>query len=143
MSDPIELKEIQSTEIITVDKNGQSRRRHLTEKQLKAFQYRAQGYNIRQSLLRAGYSVKVANQGKKALMTKGMIEVTNQLKDSLLAKGIDFDYMADKLKAFIESDNENVGLSAWKEAKQELIPKGGTNPTKRITYEEFVGGDTE
>lgn len=75
-----------------------------TVKQIAALNYINQGMSKRQAMIRAGYSVSTARYPKGNLMvSNGAKQTMESLKEELINKGLTVEYMAGKIKEWIDA----------------------------------------
>jgi len=94
-------------------------RKSLTRKQLAMAHYLMQGYSKRQALLKAGYSVKVAQRYTYQTSTvKTVMTYLEGMKGKLEERGINNDYIADKFKTWFEAQKVIAARNPSKEADE-------------------------
>jgi len=140
-----------------VPQRRRKRKQAPTVKQIKALQNLAQGLSMRQSLIRAGYSMKQANKGKQFFFgMRGAREALESMTQHLIDQGLTPAFMAKKVKEFVDAkkiDHSHTepdklvpdyrtqieGVKLWREIRNENI-KGAQGKKREITLTEFITG---
>jgi len=124
------------------------RKRKPSARQVKAFHYMSQGMSKRAAMLKAGYSLNVANTHGKWLTQESMAsrELFDNLKRSLTGTKITGEYLANKFQQWLEAQKDDKAdyktqLQAFRELMGAVKPAENTSEgvKRKITFEEFVG----
>lgn len=114
----------------------------------------AQGKSKRQAMIQAGYSISTANQAKRVMGTIGMRNLVETMQDKIYAVGITPEFMASKLKEWLEAtkivngvecpdyNSQIASFDRWFEIVKEVEKKKENKPTRRISIEEWINQDS-
>lgn len=132
--------------------------------QIKGLHYMNQGYSKRQALLKAGYSLEVAEHPTKQFMEKGGVKkMIETMGNELVDAGLTTAYMVNKFTQWMEAQKvvtspteedkyvpdyaiQMKAYQEWKkimDADRALHNPGGEQVKKRLTIEEFVTNKEE
>lgn len=133
-----------------VTKGGFTKRMKPTAKQIKALSYRLQGYTRRQSLIRAGYSLKYASQPGRTFRSPVLKNLLASMQEEFQRQGITQTFIAAKFKEWFDAKdrhrdpNYEVQLKAFDRFKSVIDQENDQKSqiTRRITLEEFISGQT-
>jgi hypothetical protein len=145
-------------------------RRRLSDREYKYIQLRCEGAEKKEALVKAGYSITSSEFNENMLEDKAYIlEFLNKLPEYLKEQGINDDFLAKKFHEWfnamktikIIAEKKIVNTDTGPEAQinyvkiqdpdyetqlkaldrlQKLTEIGQNGVTKRVTYEEFLGG---
>lgn len=128
-----------------------------TIKQTKTLQFIKEGDSIRNSMIKAGYSVKTANKGREFFKQKGVQSYVNGLQEYVVNAGLTNQKMADKFKEWIDAEKITTShtepdrsvpdyetqLKAYDrwEKIMNMGESGGPKLKRKLTVEEFIADD--
>ena len=104
-------------------------------------------------MIEAGYSISTANQAKRVMQTASMKNLAETMQDKLYAVGITPDFIASKIKAWLEAtkivngikvsdwNTQIASFDRWFEIVKEVEDKKGNKPTRKISIEEWINQD--
>jgi hypothetical protein len=125
------------------------RHRHRTPtlRQIKAIQLMNQGYSKRRAMIEAGYSVHSANvHPHEVTRSRAALEIFDSMKDALINSKLNGEYMAAKIKRWLEAkksdpDDYQTQIAAGRLYRDIVEPKqvSPSNLKRKVTYEEFLG----
>lgn len=84
------------------------KKRRPTQRQIKFLHYKKQGLSTRQALLKAGYSVNVANKGNRFFNQQGLQNHLSTLITHLESVGLTEQKFANKIKEFVDADKQVI-----------------------------------
>lgn len=130
-----------------------------TVKQIKTLQYIKEGNSVRKSMLKAGYSLYVANKGNQFFKQTGVQNALADLKGYVTNAGLTNQKIADKFKEWIDAekivishtepdrnvpdyDTQLKAFDRWHKI-MEYGETGGPKLKRKLTVEEFVNSDDE
>lgn len=133
------------------DGRKKKHRKQVSQKQLTAISLHAQGLSKTEAMRRAGYAKSMLNVPKKVFTSQAIVTAVDKFKLELKDLGLATDYMAVKLKEFIEAEDRHgnpdylTQIQAFKLLKEVLIDQDlkaktpeGSQMARRLTVEEFI-----
>lgn len=125
------------------------KRRHRAPsvRQIRALQLMNQGWSKRRAMREAGYSehsVKV--HPHLVTRSRAALEIFDSMKDALVNSELNGEYMAAKIKRWLEAqkgdpDDYQTQIAAGRLYKDIVTPKEvpASNLKRKVTFEEFIG----
>jgi len=107
---PLPISQVTAQHSFIVPYHKRTRRTKPTIKQIKAIQYINQGMSKAAAMRKAGYSPKSAAKPSQKLMNKdGVKSILESMNGKLLDAGLSSDYMAFKMKEWIDAKKISKG----------------------------------